>query len=354
MTGLERVDTAMRRRTPDRVPAVLYGELIGYVPAVTEMLAQHCGKTLPRDYFGFDITAVSPAPTRQTSDFSAYLPSTPGTVIDEWGVGWEHGDYLHYARILHSMEPLTSTELREYPFPDLDADYRYENVSAQIRHWHDNGLAAACFPGSIFEQAWFLRGMPQLFADIANAPEDATFLLDRITDIVAGAAARLAAAGLDLLILGDDIATQNGMMMSLDMYRAVFKPRLTRVIHAAKDAKPDIHVFYHSDGNVWDAIPDLIDAGITVLNPVQPECVDPAAVKREFGDRLAFFGTMSVQRTFPFGTPDDVKNEVKLRMETIGNGGGLLLAPTHVLQPDTPWENIVAFFQAIEEYGYYG
>ena len=141
--------------------------------------------------------------------------------------------------------------------------------------------------------------------------------------------------------------------MSLEMYRRVFKPRLARVIRAAKEAKPDIHVFYHSDGNVWNAIPDLIDAGVTVLNPIQPECIDPAAVKREFGDRLAFFGCMSVQRTMPFGTPDEVRAEVKQRLATIGQGGGLLLAPAHVLQPDTPWENVVAFFDAVQEYGYY-
>lgn len=195
--------------------------------------------------------------------------------------------------------------------------------------------------------------MNQLFMDIMTEPATSNFLLDRITDIVAGSARHLARADIDLLILGDDIAMQTGMLMSLDMWRENFKPRLKRVIQAAKEVKPDIHVFYHSDGNVWDAIPDLIEAGIDVLNPVQPECMDPAQVKREFGDRLSFFGTISVQKTMPFGTPDDVRAEVKLRMETVGRNGGLLLAPSHVLQPDTPWENIVAFFNAIEEFGYY-
>jgi uroporphyrinogen decarboxylase len=126
-----------------------------------------------------------------------------------------------------------------------------------------------------------------------------------------------------------------------------------RVIQAAKEVKSDIIIFYHSDGNVWDAIPDLIDAGVEVLNPVQPECIDPASVKKEFGDQLSFFGTISLQKTMPFGTPDDVRKEVKLRMETIGWNGGLLLAPSHVLQPDTPWDNVVAFFEAVEEFGYY-
>ena len=95
-------------------------------------------------------------------------------------------------------------------------------------------------------------------------------------------------------------------------------------------------------------IPELIEIGIDILNPVQPECMDPAAIKRRFGDRLAFWGTVSVQRTMPFGTPDDVRAEVRARIRDVGRGGGLILAPAHVLGPETPWENIVAFFEAAD------
>ena len=112
-------------------------------------------------------------------------------------------------------------------------------------------------------------------------------------------------------------------------------------------------VFYHSDGDISSIIPELIEIGIDVLNPVQPECLDPAQVKREYGDRLAFWGTISIQRTMPFGTPEDVRQEVRDRVNTVGRSGGLLLAPTHVLEPEVPWENIVALFEAIEEYGKY-
>jgi uroporphyrinogen decarboxylase len=157
----------------------------------------------------------------------------------------------------------------------------------------------------------------------------------------------------DLIILGDDIAMQTGMLMSLKMWREFLKPRLKRIIEAAKKVKPDALVFYHSDGKVWDAIPELIEVGVDVLNPIQPDCMDPAEVKREFGKDLSFFGTVSVQETLPKGTPKDVEEEVKLRIETVGKGGGLLIAPSHVLQPDTPWENITAFFEAVEKYGYY-
>ena len=353
MTSRERVLTAFNREPPDRVPAVLYGELIEYVPDIAQMLKENCGGVPAREYFGFDITSFSLAPTREKPDFSRYTPIDEQTTVDEWGVGWKRGSRLHYAEILHPLQDLSLEEIQEYPFPDLNKQYRFQNVQETNIELHNKGLATAYFAGSIFETAWFMRGMEQLFMDIMTEPALSNYLLDRITDIVTGAARHIAEADVDLLILGDDIAMQTGMMMSLEMWRENFKPRLMRVIQAAKEVKPDIQVFYHSDGNVWEAIPDLIEAGIDVLNPIQPECMDPAQVKSTFGDRLSFFGTISVQNTMPFGTPDDIRAEVKLRMETIGLNGGLLLAPSHVLQPDTPWENIVAFFEAIEEFGYY-
>ena len=353
MTSRERVLTAFNREPPDRVPKVLYGELVGYVPSIAKMLEEKCGGTSPLEYFGFDITSFSLAASSKNQDFGSYIPVDEHTTVDEWGVGWKGGSHLHYAEILHPLQNLSLNEIREYPFPDLDQEYRYQNIRDKNLELHNKGLATAYFAGSIFETAWYMRGMEQLYMDIMTEPATSNFLLDRVTDIVAESARHLARADLDLLILGDDIAMQTGMMMSLEMWRENFKPRLMRVIQAAKEVKPDINVFYHSDGNVWDAIPDLIEAGIDVLNPVQPECMDPAQVKREFGDRLSFLGTISVQKTMPFGTPDDVRAEVKLRMETIGRNGGLLISPSHVLQPDTPWENIVAFFEAIEEFGYY-
>ena len=351
MTSRERVLAAFRREPPDRVPAVLYGELVGYVPAVAEMLNEKCGGVSPLQYFGFDITSFTLPPSRKPQDFRRYISIDENTAVDEWGVGWKGGRHLHYAEILHPLHNLTLPEIREYPFPDLDEEYRYQGIRDRNLELHDEGLATAYFAGSVFETAWYMRGMEQLFVDIMTDPKVSDFLLDRITEIAAASARHLAAADLDLLILGDDIATQTGMLMSLEMWREHFKPRLARIIGAAKEVKPDIDIFYHSDGNVWDAIPDLIDAGVDVLNPVQPDCMDPALVKQEFGRRLSFFGTVSVQKTMPFGTPEDVRREVKLRMETVGRGGGLLLSPSHVLQPDVPWENILAFFEAIDEFG---
>jgi uroporphyrinogen decarboxylase len=353
MTPQERVLTTLNRKTPDRVPAVLYGEVVGYVPAIRDLLKEKCLGKSPLEYFGFDITSFSLVETRIHRDKQMYFPEDENIFIDEWGIGRRSGNFMHYHEIVHPLKNCSESEIHSFQFPDLDQDYRYNGIGEKISEIHKQGLACAYFAGSIFETAWQLRGLQQLYQDVMTNSSVADFLLDSITDIVADSARHLAQLDLDLLILGDDIAMQTGMMMSLDMWRQIFKPRLMNVIRAAKEIKPDILIFYHSDGNVWKAIPDLIDAGVEVLNPVQPECMNPAKVKKEFGDRLSFFGTISVQNTMPFGSPDDVRAEVKYRMETIGKNGGLLLAPAHVLQPNTPWENIIAFFEAVEAFGYY-
>jgi len=100
-------------------------------------------------------------------------------------------------------------------------------------------------------------------------------------------------------------------------------------------------------------IPDLIEIGVTILNPVQPECMDPVKLKEQYGDRLAFDGTMGIQTTMPFGTPEEVDRETKRMIETVGKGGGLIIAPTHVLEPEVPIENIKAFLEAVDKYGHY-
>jgi uroporphyrinogen decarboxylase len=172
-------------------------------------------------------------------------------------------------------------------------------------------------------------------------------LLERITKLRIFQAQTYAQVGVDILALGDDIAMQRGMIMSPRMWRKWFKPRLIRVIDAARAVNPDILVWYHTDGDCRVVIPELIEAGVDILNPVQPECLDPAEIKSLYGDRLAFSGTIGTQTTMPFGTPKEVKAVIKERIATVGRGGGLLLAPTHVLEPDVPWENVLAFIEAV-------
>ncbi len=356
MTSRERVLASLARQPVDRIPRLLYEEVIGYTPPVAELLARHCGDRAPLDYFGMDITRAVLRPTALPRQrFLPWLgPEGPAALasgqVDEWGVWWRTGDFHHFAHVQSPLRgPLDLKRLNQYPWPDLDQPGRFATLSQDIAALHARGLAVAGYAGSVFERSWYLRGLEDLMGDLIEAPEIAHRLFEIASAFQRRLAAEFARAGADIVITGDDIAGQRGLLMRLEMWREFLRPRLAETVQAVKAANPATRVFYHSDGNVEAAIPDLIEVGIEILNPVQPECMDPAVIKRRYGSRLSFWGTVSVQRTMPLGTPNEVRAEVRSRLREVGRGGGLILAPAHVLGPETPWENIVAFFEAADE-----
>lgn len=241
-----------------------------------------------------------------------------------------------------------------YPLPDIVEDYRYTGLKERIESIQKRGFAVVGdMPVTIFEVAWQIRGFNELFNDFILNPEMAECLFDRITELRCYQAKRFVELGVDILFIGDDVGMQDRLIMSPDTYRKWLKCRLKKIIDSAKKVNPDIPIYYHSDGYVEPIIPDFLDIGITCLNPVQPECMDTEKLKREYGKYLALWGTIGTQTTMPFGTPEDVKREVKRRIEVVGAGGGLVISPTHTLEPEVPWENVVALFAAIDEYGRY-
>jgi uroporphyrinogen decarboxylase len=304
----------------------------------------------PEEYFEFDTRAVAfHAPA--TGRFDAYhgnLP--PGADIDEWGVARAPGDFQHLTRQYHPLQNAQGlSDIIGYPYPDYTAPEAHRHLAGETAAYHARGLAVlGALWVTVFETAWAVRGMTELLTDMMLQPALASALLDRITEIRCWQAGVLAGAGVDVLALGDDVATQRGMLLSPDLWRAWFKPRLRAVIEAARAVKPGLHIFYHSDGDCRAIIPDLIEIGVTTLNPIQPECMNPVQLKKDYGEQLAFWGTVGTQSTMPFGTPDEVRAVVRERVQTVGAGGGLLLAPTHILQPDVPWENVVAFVDAVK------
>jgi uroporphyrinogen decarboxylase len=354
MTGRERVLAAMRHRVPDRTPFD-FGH--GFSPAKLTEFRERTGQDDPIAYFGADSRTVGIGPTRGKQDFSAYHRDLPArATIDEWGVGHlptESADsaHSHLDGFLYPMTRLTTAaDARDYPLPDLEADYRYMPVRDAICRWHAEGLAVtASMECTVFEVAWYLRSMEMLLMDFVDNPEFAAALLDRIIEKRVIQAKRFVELGADVIRLGDDVASQRGMLMSVPMWRRWLKPRLARVIDAARRVRPDILIFYHTDGNATAIVPELMEIGVDILNPVQPECMDPAGLKRAFGHRMCFWGTVGTQSTMPFGTADDVRSEVRHRIATVGAGGGLVLAPTHMIEPDVPWENLLAFVETVKE-----
>ena len=186
----------------------------------------------------------------------------------------------------------------------------------------------------------------QFLEDSILRPEWCEYILDKLMERNMTVACAAARAGVDMLHTGDDVATQVSLVFSPPNWRSLMKSRWAKVYAAARAIKPDIEIWYHSDGNVDMIVPELVEIGVTILNPVQPECMDPEKVKRECGDRLVLDGTIGTQSTMPFGSVEEVKKVVRERIRTLGGDGALILSPTHVLEPEVPLENIYAFVEA--------
>ena len=276
-----------------------------------------------------------------------------GTLIDHYGVAHEPGSAaaFHMKKMYAPMADFDSVEqILTYPLPEYGTDALASTVAAVERAHSNDQIAIGGLGCTVWERSWYLRGMENLMADMMMDDPMDEVLLDRITDISVRRAESYARSGVDVLLLGDDIGMQHSIMMSESLYCEWLKPRLARVIRAAKALNPDVIVTYHSCGFVTPMIPHLIEAGIDVLDPVQPECMDFREIHEKFGDTLSFHGTIGTQTTMPFGTPDDVRREVFKNLEIAGDRGGLFVCPTHLLEPEVPVENVVAYIKACEDF----
>ena len=349
MSVRDNVISLYRRRGYDAVPV----EFNLCTSLEQEYKRRYGGERGYDEQFGFAVRGTGESPHRRTPFVQErWFPGEtfkPGTTFDDWGVGHEPGSAAahHMTRMLHPLnQAVGSADLDAYPFPDWDAEPS-AGLRARVAELHARGLAVcggmAC---TIWEMAWYLRGMDRLVADFAEDPDFASDLLDRITDRSVRRTTLYAKAGCDILQFGDDIGTQTRLMMSPATYRRWLKPRLRRVVDAAKAVNPDVVIFYHSCGHVTGLIRDLIEAGVEVLNPIQPESMDFAELHRQYGKDLSFNGTLGTQSVMPFGTPEEVRAETRRVLGIAGKQGGLLPCPTHLLEPEVPWANIEAYVEA--------
>lgn len=276
----------------------------------------------------------------------------PGNYTDEWGIGWKQCEYnTRYGKGKYTemaVHPLADdAAISTYRPPDPHRPELYEEAARTLRDFQDEYWIVGVTVTTIFECAWALRGLEQLLVDFALAPELAEQVLDIPFHYHLNAAKRLVEMGVDMVWTGDDVGGQHAMIISPACWRKFLKPRMAQFIAELKAINPQVKVAYHTDGMVMPIIPELIEIGVDVLNPVQPASMDPALLKREFGERLCFWGSIDEQHTLPFGTPAEVRSEVETRLRTIGKNGGLILGPTHHVQLDTPMENFWAMQRAI-------
>jgi uroporphyrinogen decarboxylase len=355
MTHRERILAAYHRRIPDRLPWSL-----GMTPPVLEVFRQHTGASDPVRYYDFDVSWVGPNAAPRPTDWAPYYAGrTYDGSVDfesEWGyamVQKEPGSHFRHYESPFDAKDFTPDDARRYPLPDYRDPVRYAGVAERNRQIQAQGYATQYIMGfSTFDFSWLIRGFELFLADLATEEESSRILMDRVSDTVADALENVAACGADIVGCGEDVGMQNALIMGPDLWRREIKPRFRKIISRSKRANPDVLFFYHSDGNIAEIIPDLIEIGVDILNPVQPECMDVAAIKAEYGDRLSFNGGIGTQTVMPRGTPAEVRAAVRVAFETMGRGGGYCCAPSHTLEPEVPWDNIVAFVETCRECRY--
>lgn len=349
MNKRERFLAFARFREVDRVPRRAI-----YTESLRDTMRQRLGED-PMTYFDSDqpnYCAMKAPADYVAPDYSCYFPEFKNDEnfhIDANGCGHKSGGFHHFTQYISPLRNASSfDEIQNFPYVDK-TNWSDEEITSVCATAHANGETAIAFVGHMYESAWQVRGYQAFLMDLLTEREWAEFILDKKKVNNLRTARAAAHAGCDAIHAGDDVANQNGMMFQPDLWRALMKPRWAEVFTAAREIKQDILISYHSDGNITAIIDDLVEIGVNILNPVQPECMNPVTVRKRYGKRLAFDGCIGTQTTFPFAKPEELKRVVNnLARDLDAKNGGLMLSPTHILEPDVPPENIVAFFNACD------
>ena len=378
MGSRERVLTALAHRQPDRVPVDFLA-----TPAVWDALAARLRIVpvrIPAEHVDpireavlrrleVDLRVLSYDmfcnPPEQALDAGAVVDwwgsldrSTPnrmwrqrlpdGTSKDVWGIHrrvvlHEFGGYDELASCpLAAAESVEEVEAYPWPEPDWWDLGALPEVVSTLDQYHLRYRI-----GSVFETAWQLRGLQHLLVGLVTEPEIPRAIMARITDVlveISGRVLDLIGDRIDLVYFYDDVAAQNSLLISPDTWRTEVRPHHARLTRLALDR--GIPVMYHCDGAVARLIPELIDLGVNVLNPLQTGArgMEPARLKADFGDRLAFHGGVDIVETLPKGSPAEVAAEVRRLVRVLGAGGGYILCSSHHIQPDTPIENVLSMY----------
>lgn len=352
MTSRERVLTALQHKATDRTPFSLgFGVNEPAKKSLQEYLKL---KNLNEvDNYLVSHSDIRGATPEYIGHKERNVVFSDGSGIDIWGVKRKQVSYGlgFYDEI--SEYPLKDiidiNDLNKYQWPSVEW-FDFDHIKDQIRQQHKgNEFCIVVGNGNIFETSWYLRGFEQMLIDIAVEPELAWEIMTRVTDYYISYFSKILqkAEGLiDIVFTSDDLGHQEGPMMSVDLWERMIKPhhiRLNKVLH-----EHGVKIMYHTDGAVMDFVPGLMDMGIDILEALQFDAKDmnPVILKEKYGEKLCFHGGVSVQTILPFGTPKDVKAEVKERINVLGKNGGYILAPSHAIQAGTPPENIVAFLEA--------
>ncbi len=380
MNSRQRLLAALSHQEPDRVPIDLGGIVTGITKGANTNLKAHLGlagddaivdriQQLARpsetllDRLHVDTRYLYLSASRDWSD----IELANDTYQDEFGVVRKaaisplDGDVLYYDFIAHPMTDVeTVADLTKLKWPDPHDPARFAGLEEQARQMYeqtDYGVMVNLI-GSIFEFSWYLRGYVNFFEDMILRPELAAAQLDAQLEYqmaLMGEMLDRIGPYLSAVMTGSDLGTQRGPAMSPETYKTLVWPRYRKFWDFIK-SKTNAKLFYHSCGSIVPMIPFLIEGGVDVIHPVQPMATgmgDRKRLKREFGDKLAFWGGFDQQDVLPFGSPQRVRDEAKRLLDEFMPGGGFVFAAGHNIQADVPPENIIALFDTVYEYGRY-
>jgi len=378
MTSRERVLASLNHQEPDRVPIAL-GQATGdgiTLIAYRSLLA-HLGMDpgmAQRKYTRAQTARVDEAVLRRFRvDSRGIGLSAPDgwtdkwlddrTVQDEWGVVRTRPTDSHYFDLCRSpfAEDPTRSAIESYPWPDPLNPGRYRGLREKARRLHRETDYAVVLDVNcaFFLRCCELRGWENFYTDLVAYVPFAEALMDRYLEIRLAMAERALEEVGDnvdvVMVTSDDLGMTEGTLISPALYRALIKPRQWRTFDAIR-ARTDAPLYYHTDGAVYSLLPDLVEIGVQVLNPVEVRAAgmgDTARLKREFGDKLAFWGAIDTHHVLPQGTAPEVREEVRRRILDLGPGGGYVVGPVHNIQPDVPAANVVAMYDAAYELGRY-
>lgn len=383
-TSRRRVETSLDHQEPDRVPYDLGGTILtGIHEMAYRRLRQHLG--LPevqieiedpiqqlgrvhedvKERLKVDVFGINPGKPRGIST-PAWSEGGYDKLVDEWGIEWwkpqDGGFYYDMRR--HPLADIDTVEgLRKYRFPDPLDPARYDRMAERADELMNRRQVAYVLgrnaPG-VFEIALWMRGFENFFCDMISNQAFAEALLDAICEVKMKYWQRaLSLVGKNVMMVSeaDDLASQKCSLVSPALYRKLIKPRHTKLFaFIKKHAATKVKIFYHSCGAIKPLIPDLIESGIDILNPVQvsAEGMDTKELKRLFGKDITFYGGgVDTQRVLPRGTPAEVRDEVRRRIDDLAPGGGFIFNTVHNMQADVPPENIMAMWETLQEFGVY-
>jgi uroporphyrinogen decarboxylase len=361
MNPKERVLAAINRQPHDRPP--VFATL---TPQLAQKLSSHLGLPFeePEDSLlstrishtrllnamGNDCVGIAACTPKERPT----LISPEGLITNEYGMVFKNAGLYNEFFEFPLARADSKADIENYDWFDPTWSSRFSLANSAVNEYGEKYAIVGDLETTIFETAWYLTGLEKLLLDLLFEPEYLPALLDQIMQINLITGTKLIEAGADIIWAGDDFGMQTGMILDTDSWRKHFKPRIKYLFAEFKKVNPSVKIAWHSCGSILPIIPDFIEIGLDILNPLQPlaEGMNPEYLVKNYGHDLVFFGGIDIQELLPNGSIVQIRDEVKRRIEIFGKYNGYICAPAHNIQPDTPVENVLAFFEAVKEFRY--